>query len=691
MKRVGIFLMIVTLIVVIGGCAPAAQYGEVVGPAGGEVVGSGGAIVTIPPDALEEDQLITISTLTTDDLPLPIPENTFLLGGVRVGPSLVFNVPVTITLPLSASLAAGTPLPVLVFDPVTNEYKLETEALVTTSGNSVTFNVSHFSLFVIPQSTATQSSQTALKNQIIVQISEFLEQYEGRYFYDQRFLSLGDISKVRDRLLDDDIEVYIFPEYLEDRGAIASYVDYDLWVRQWGVTLFFNDIVLAAAPSEVDGVTLYHEVMHAIDDEHDGELKAKGVPDDEALTWYMELASDYIGSLLVPADDEFAKFRQGLPCDFNHAQLCLSLFVTSLEEYKQDPGVIAGAGSGKLPAITAEALQLLEQLIGLDVDPAGIKARYESLIPEAVYFPDPNLEAAIREAIGKPTGDIYPSDLVGLTSLDAYERNISDLTGLEYCTNLRSLYLSSNQISDISPLSNLTSLECLSLSSNRISDISPLSNFTHLTSLHLRSNRISDISPLSNLTSLILLELYGNRISDISPLSNLVSLTSLLDLGDNRISDISPLSNLTRLELLHLFGNQISDISPLSNLTRLRSLDLDRNWISDILPLSNLTHLTLLHLGSNQISDISPLSNLTSLILLELYGNQISDISPLSNLTSMECLSLSSNQISDIESLVNNSGLSAGDTVNLQYNPLSPISISVYIPQLKARGVTVYY
>ena len=34
-----------------------------------------------------------------------------------------------------------------------------------------------------------------------------------------------------------------------------------------------------------------------------------------------------------------------------------------------------------------------------------------------VDFPDPNLEQAIRDAIGKPTGDIYGDDLLGLTSL----------------------------------------------------------------------------------------------------------------------------------------------------------------------------------------------------------------------------------------------------------------------------------
>jgi len=53
-----------------------------------------------------------------------------------------------------------------------------------------------------------------------------------------------------------------------------------------------------------------------------------------------------------------------------------------------------------------------------------------------VYFADPNLEAAMREGIGKPTGDMYPSDLKGLTTLYGWEKSIANLSGLQYCTNL---------------------------------------------------------------------------------------------------------------------------------------------------------------------------------------------------------------------------------------------------------------
>jgi len=93
---------------------------------------------------------------------------------------------------------------------------------------------------------------------------------------------------------------------------------------------------------------------------------------------------------------------------------------------------------------------------------------------EAVTFADPNLEAAIREAIGKATGPICPSDLEGLTSFSASERNISDLTGLEHCVNLTYLDLSHNQISNISPLGNITNLADLQLDWNKISNIRPL-------------------------------------------------------------------------------------------------------------------------------------------------------------------------------------------------------------------------
>ena len=267
-----------------------------------------------------------------------------------------------------------------------------------------------------------------------------------------------------------------------------------------------------------------------------------------------------------------------------------------------------------------------------------------------VEFPDPNLEQAIRDAIDKPTGDIYKSDLLGLSSLGAYLRNISNLEGLQHCINLDSLHLFENQIIDITPLADLTNLTTLNLDSNTISDITPLTDLTNLTTLYLGSNTINDIIPLMDLRNLTWLRLSSNTISDITPLEGLKNL-GYLDLGSNTICDITPLEDLADLVYLYLSYNQISDIAVLAGLTNLSWLYLSRNAISDITPLEGLTNLTRLYLGRNTISDITPLADLTNLTILFLTSNTIIDITPLAGLKNLTVLNLVSNAISDITPL----------------------------------------
>jgi Leucine-rich repeat (LRR) protein len=122
---------------------------------------------------------------------------------------------------------------------------------------------------------------------------------------------------------------------------------------------------------------------------------------------------------------------------------------------------------------------------------------------DVIKFVDPNLEQAVRDALEIPAGQpITKADMARLTDLDASNRGIQNLSGLEYAINLQGLDLSFNQISDISPLANLTNLQFLHLLSNQISNISPLANLTNLQYLLLDSNQISDISPLISNTGL---------------------------------------------------------------------------------------------------------------------------------------------------------------------------------------------
>ncbi len=114
-----------------------------------------------------------------------------------------------------------------------------------------------------------------------------------------------------------------------------------------------------------------------------------------------------------------------------------------------------------------------------------------------IDIPDPNLRAAIVEAIGvSPSASIFRGNMTTLTRLNAGHAKIRNLTGLEGATNLKVLWLFNNNISDISAVVGLTKLTDLNCWDNNISDISVMAGLTNLTTLVLSHNAVSDISPL---------------------------------------------------------------------------------------------------------------------------------------------------------------------------------------------------
>ena len=179
---------------------------------------------------------------------------------------------------------------------------------------------------------------------------------------------------------------------------------------------------------------------------------------------------------------------------------------------------------------------------------------------QEVSIPDPNLAAAVRNALDLSQETPITQQLMQkLTILNAQNKQISDLTGLEHATNLEILNLKSNQISDISALAGLTQLDLLSLGSNQIKDISLLSALTNLSMLWLNENQISIVKSLSNLTQLQSLSLASNQIRIITPLKSLTQLETLY-LNSNQIGSIRPLRELPNLEALYIADNPISDI-----------------------------------------------------------------------------------------------------------------------------------
>ncbi len=294
-----------------------------------------------------------------------------------------------------------------------------------------------------------------------------------------------------------------------------------------------------------------------------------------------------------------------------------------------------------------------------------------------VQIPDPNLHTAIAEALGKsPNTPITVQEMKQLTRVEARDRGIQDLTGIQFATNLMRLNLRDNQISDLSPLTGLINLrelrldhnftgisdlsplvglinlEILDFSFDTVSDLSllPLAGMTHLKYLHFTDCNVSDLSPLAGLVNLESLGFNRNNVSDLSPLAGLINLKDILTWG-NPISDLSPLAGLTKMERVDICGAEISDLTPLARLTGLKELYFRRNEISDISPIAELTGLTRLNLSFNNISDISPLARVASLTWIHLSHNNISDISPLAGLNNLKWLAVYDNKIPDFSPL----------------------------------------
>ena len=249
---------------------------------------------------------------------------------------------------------------------------------------------------------------------------------------------------------------------------------------------------------------------------------------------------------------------------------------------------------------------------------------------DVVEIPDADLKAAINKALDveDTTADITVAQMESLTSLQA--GTISDLTGIEYCTNLTYLSFSekTGEVVDITPIANLTKLEKLYLGDT--ADLSPIANLTNLKILSMYSNRsVTDYSALSNLVSLEELNLSYTDIEvlpDLSACTNLRRFTAERANSDG-LSDISGLANCNNLEYVDIYYNyNLEDITPLKGKTKIKTLRMQGVGITEehaegyMETIASLTALESLDMPYTDIQNehtsmFDPLTNLKSLTI----------------------------------------------------------------------------
>ena len=162
----------------------------------------------------------------------------------------------------------------------------------------------------------------------------------------------------------------------------------------------------------------------------------------------------------------------------------------------------------------------------------------ESVILDKTLQQHINKENLGRENLNAP---ITKEDLLQIKKLEILKekekekgKEIKDITGLEYMTNLEKLTLEGVGLKNLEFISNLEKLNDVNVSHNQIEDITPLSALKNLQWLNLADNHIKDVSVLGSMLDLLSLKLSGNEIRDVRPLIQLGQWFSI-DVGRQKI------------------------------------------------------------------------------------------------------------------------------------------------------------
>src|SRR5690349_7598116 len=146
---------------------------------------------------------------------------------------------------------------------------------------------------------------------------------------------------------------------------------------------------------------------------------------------------------------------------------------------------------------------------------------------QEVSIPDPALNAAVRNALQKPAGPLTEQDMLSLTNLDAHQRNVRRIDGLEAAHNLVSLHLQINVLTNVTIPDTLTKLGYLDLSVNGLTNCVIPAALTNLESLILEGNSLPELVLPATLTRLRHLDLEINQLSSFETLSNAPSIVEL--------------------------------------------------------------------------------------------------------------------------------------------------------------------
>ena len=315
---------------------------------------------------------------------------------------------------------------------------------------------------------------------------------------------------------------------------------------------------------------------------------------------------------------------------------------------------------------------------------SGVHLIGVSLYAQSLIIPEPALQQAVANSLGVAERDLT-EDLIAekLIRLEANNREIRDLTGLDRAKNLQYLVLRNNLIEDLSPIQKLSKLRKLDLHGNRLRNLSTLSapsgsarrkqidesqkNFND----QLVKNEGQQSQNLNDITSSVeLLKERGGALTELNLSNNrLLGLSGIeyfnylrhLDVSNNSLIDLEGISKLSYLINLYAHGNQLGRIEEYVDRNRNKQYDLGEPFtdesgngkrdIDPLIELQGLPNLVDLHLYDNRLKDINSVGELSTLQTLLLSGNELHEVEILNKFHTLKQLSLANNQLYTVEGL----------------------------------------
>ena len=259
----------------------------------------------------------------------------------------------------------------------------------------------------------------------------------------------------------------------------------------------------------------------------------------------------------------------------------------------------------------------------------------EKVVINATNFPDENFRNYVKTNLDTDhNGSLNGAELDLVEIIDVRNKEIADLTGIEWFTSLKELYCDNNQLTalDLSANTELTKLTC---SNNAITTLQ-IAGFTKLISVDCSDNQLASLRlvgctaletvncPNNQLTALLLtgstalkrVTCNDNQLTALN-LSNRTAL-EYLDCKNNLIQTLY-ITGCTALKMLNCTNNKLTTLS-ISSFPALEELGCDNNLLT-ALTLTNNPALHVLSCSNNQLTEVDLSQNPGLIVFICKYNN----------------------------------------------------------------------